>query len=187
MPEANILLDMDGVLANFVKATSAAHGREYLPESITQFNMAELWGLSAEEFWSPLSGALFWEDIEPYPWAEELLSELRAIAPVTICTAPSRDPHCAGGKLAWLKRELKIKPHEVVLCNKKYLLARPSNILIDDSDSKIKAFGSQGGRTILFPQPWNEHKMTFTPGLMKTLVSLASHLVYLAEREEAIA
>ena len=156
MNNLQILLDMDGVLVNFVKAASAAHGRPYEPEKITQFSMAELWGLSVPEFWKPLVGQQFWADMEPYPWASELLAALREIAPVTICTAPSIDYHCCGAKREWLHQHFGIKSSDVVLANKKWLLAAPNHLLIDDSDRKVKQFKNAGGRAIIFPQPWNE-------------------------------
>lgn len=151
----HFLLDMDGVLANFCKAAHAAHDRDYKPESITEFNMAKIWGISPKEFWEPLNGQAFWEGLEPYPWANELYTGLKSIAPVTICTAPSGDPHCVPGKLAWLDKHLNVGIPDVIFANKKHLLAKPGNVLIDDSPAKVRAYIAEGGTALIFPQHWN--------------------------------
>jgi 5'(3')-deoxyribonucleotidase len=158
MNTVQILLDMDGVLSNFVKGACEAHGKPYEPEKLTQFDMAAHWGITVQKFWEPLQDKSFWEGLEPYPWAEDLLSKLRAIAPVTICTAPSQSHDCGAGKLSWLERELSISSRDVVLCNKKWLLARPRHILIDDSPRKADDFARHGGIAVLFPQPWNDKR-----------------------------
>lgn len=155
----NILLDMDGVLANFVYAACAAHGRPYQPETLGQYNIAKQWGITAEEFWAPLSGEAFWGNLDPYPWANDLHKALMAIAPVTVCSAPSLDPFCTTGKLLWLKKHLGVGVPNVIFANKKDLLAMPSNILVDDSDRKVDAFTFAGGRAVIFPQPWNSRHL----------------------------
>jgi 5'(3')-deoxyribonucleotidase len=147
---------MDGVLANFLKAACAMHNRPYEPKEITQFDVAEVWGISASEFWSPLSGQEFWENLEPYEWAKDLYEGLKEVAPVTILTAPSRDPGCIPGKIAWLERHLGIKSYDVIPTGQKHLLARNRLCyLIDDSPEKCKKFEAYGGTPLVFYQPWN--------------------------------
>jgi len=153
-----ILLDMDGVLANFFKQACKYHDRPYSPKEITRYNISELWGLSDDEFWEPMQGYDFWANIEMYVYAPRFLRELRKIAPVTICTAPSRDKYCISGKLHWLEKYLGIHTCDVVFANKKWLLANDENILIDDSQAKVDKFSSHGGCGIIFPQPWNNGK-----------------------------
>ena len=155
--DPHIFLDMDGVLANFLKAACAMHNRPYEPKEITQFDVADIWGISRNEFWKPLGGQEFWENLEPHEWAGDLYKGLKDIAPVTILTAPSRDPGCIPGKIAWLERHLRIKSYDVIPTGKKFLLARHKNcILVDDSEVKTQMFTEYGGTSALFPQPWNE-------------------------------
>lgn len=151
----NILLDMDGVIANFFKQACLYHGRSYMPEEITNYNISEIWGLTNDEFWAPLTGYDFWAGIEPYDYAHEMFEKLKAIAPVTICTAPSYDHNCIAGKLNWLDKHLGVKLNDVVFASKKYLLADEGTILIDDHSEKVRMFSGCGGVGILFPQPWN--------------------------------
>lgn len=164
-----ILLDMDGVLADFMRQACKYHDRQYIPEQITNYNFYEMWGLTDDEFWKPMQGYDFWAKIEMYDYAPKFLKELREIAPVTICTAPIRDKYCISGKLHWLESNLQIPTCDVVFANKKWLLANDRNILIDDSQAKIDKFHEHGGTGIIFPQPWNKGK-----GDWKTVLSLVS-------------
>lgn len=164
-----ILLDMDGVLADFIQQACKSHDRPYIPEQINNYNISEIWGLTDDEFWAPMHGYKFWPEIEMYDYAPKFLKELRKIAPVTICTAPSRDKYCISGKLHWLESKLGIPTCDVVFANKKWLLANDRNILIDDSDAKIEKFQQHGGTGIIFPQPWNQGI-----GSWKTVLSIVS-------------
>jgi 5'(3')-deoxyribonucleotidase len=156
--EPHIFLDMDGVLANFLKAACFRHNRPYAPKEIVKFDIASHWGISADDFWAPLCGQEFWENLEPYEWADDLYKGLKEIAPVTILTAPSRDPGCIPGKFAWLDRHLGVKSYDVIPTGKKHLLARHKRcILIDDSEAKTSKFREYGGSAIAFPQHWNEY------------------------------
>jgi hypothetical protein len=155
--QPHIFLGMDGVLSNFYKSACRIHGQPYEPNNQTQFDLAGSWGISVAEFWEPLKVPYFWDSLEPYPWAEELYKELKEIAPVTILTAPSRDPGCIPGKLSWLKRELGIEQWQVIPTGQKHLLARHSGcILIDGSPTKCEKFSDFGGTALYFPQPWDQ-------------------------------
>jgi 5'(3')-deoxyribonucleotidase len=155
MSEHQILLDMDGVIADFFKQACLYHDRHYEPKSITQYNISELWGLSNNQFWKPINTLDFWEGIEPYHYLNDLFSGLTSLAPVTICTAPSFSHECIQGKVSWLKKHLGLGITDVVFANRKYLLASPRNWLIDDSQDKVDKFIAHGGNGIIFPQPWN--------------------------------
>jgi 5'(3')-deoxyribonucleotidase len=155
MPDHQFLLDMDGVIGNFFKQVCLYHNRHYDPELITQYNISELWGISNNQFWKPLNTLDFWEGIEPYPYMHDFVSGLQALAPVTICTAPSFSHECIQGKVSWLKKHLGLGLTDIVFANRKYLLASPKNWLIDDSQDKVDKFIAHGGNGIIFPQPWN--------------------------------
>ena len=73
---------------------------------------------------------------------------------MAFCTAPSRNPLCIVGKSMWLDRYFpKVKR---IFTSEKYFCADPQTILIDDTDAKIEKFRKHGGRTVTFPQPWNQ-------------------------------
>jgi 5'(3')-deoxyribonucleotidase len=148
-----ILLDQDGVVCNLVKQMCRYHNKPYEPEKFTFFEFS--FGMTKEEFWEPMQGLDFWVTAEPYPWAKELYTQLSQIAPVTICTAPSRDVWCPTGKMIWLRDVLGITTPNIVIANKKHMLAKFNRILIDDGEHKTLPFEEHGGTSILFPQPWN--------------------------------
>lgn len=151
-----IFLDLDGVLANLVSAAIKAHGRNDEHSSITQWSMAKLWGISDKEFWKPLQGSAFWENIEPYSHAVEFYDELCDLGRLYICTSPNSDPECPGGKIRWIKKYLGTATRNVILTSHKHLLSGPNKILIDDKPENIDSFINHGGSGILFKQPWNQ-------------------------------
>ena len=152
----NILLDCDGVLADFVSASIRVHGQSLAHDEVTDWEYFREWGLSSNQFWKPLRGREFWyEQIKPYPWAPELLSKLSALGDVTILTAPSADPECPAAKIEWLGDRLGIGMDQILVGRRKYLCARPDSVLIDDSHRTVARFKEWGGHAIEFPQPWN--------------------------------
>lgn len=150
----HILLDCDGVLADFVGAAAEVHGKS---PDILAWDFWIEWGLEPEEFWAPLATRDFWLGIKPYHWANELLEGLREVGDVTICTAPMHlnTEVCVGAKLDWLESYFGIRPEDVLLTRKKWLCASKNTVLIDDSDDNVGQFWRAGGSAILFPQPWN--------------------------------
>lgn len=147
-----ILLDCDGVIADFVSAANRAHGRECVPQ---KYDWWAEWGISEQEFWRPLYGRKFWMGIEPFPYARKLILRLQEFGRVTIVTAPSDDPECAGAKADWLRFHFSIPQKSVIFGHRKYLLARPGSVLIDDSVRNVTEFAEHGGEAVLFPQSYN--------------------------------
>lgn len=155
----HIFLDLDGVLTNFVGASLQLHSRSELLESWP----AGVWdthvvcGMSNGDFWKviELRGSAFWSDMEPYPWAFDLVEQLRQIAPVTIASSPSLDPGSLDGKIRWLQKHFGRNFRDFMIGPRKHLLAHPDTVLIDDSDRNIADFRKAGGRGVLFPQMWN--------------------------------
>ena len=159
----HIFLDMGGVIVDFVSCALQVHSAESAidrwPPGV--WNIHEVLGISKDEFWAKMdaASATLWRDLDPYPWFEELVSMLREFASVTILSSPSRNPESASGKLHWLYRHLgKGRPfREFLLSQRKYLLAAPGRVLIDDSDAHTREFREHGGQAIVFPQQWNSN------------------------------
>ena len=164
--ERVILLDMDGVLTNFVKAVAgyASQNRD----SDHFHNPPPDWGVEKHFGWETQSdmwdtlhaqGAAFWSNLEPLPWARMLFNTLHDTTScrVVICTSPSVDPSAAGGKVQWLQdffcnrffRDFMITP-------RKAAAAGPLTFLIDDSMRHVQQFRARGGGACLWPMPWNE-------------------------------
>lgn len=162
VPIRTVLVDMDGVITNFIDAALRAHGKR--PERILErwprgvFGAHKVLGIDIAAFWVPINqqGEAFWRVLEPFPWTAALIDWVEAVpSQWAICTSPSRDPACPRGKMEWLYRHIRPAFREVALTPRKHLLARPDVLLIDDTERMCDRFEAAGGHAVLFPQYWN--------------------------------
>ena len=155
----NILLDMDGVLADFNAGAIEATGIPITTDQITTWDWFEPY-MTADEFYKCINSRMyFWDDLPVYPWAHELLEVCRSFGSVYFASSPGMGDEAATGKLNWLRRHgfLQYRDMNYMLGHDKWLMANPGNVLIDDSVEQVSKFHGAGGQTILFPQPWNWH------------------------------
>lgn len=167
--QTRILLDMDGVLVDFLSDTIRLLNKAYnknvtleqYASEFGQWGTYDYYGISVAEFWKPINeDPTFWLDLKPMPWFKKLYLALSVLGEVTIVTAPSNDPECAKQKLIWLDKHLGINPSSVFLGHRKYLMAG-NGILIDDYHKNVDAFKAAGGDAILIPSTWNTNNLTF--------------------------
>jgi hypothetical protein len=114
--------------------------------------------MTEDEFWLPIHNGTekFWEDLEPYPWTQDLLKIVRKADPdFFICTKPSTCPASLAGKMSWLQRHVSPVIKNYIMAPQKWPLAQPGRLLIDDSDENCQGFAEHGGSVLLFPRPWN--------------------------------
>lgn len=154
-----IFLDLDGVLANFVKSAMKELNITdyYIPRGVRPI---EKWGgvnVSTEQFWKAidLGGEQFWENLDKYTWSDDLFRFCQLNGTTFFLTAPSRNPKCSSGKMKWIKRNYPHMVGKTIMTKHKYLLAAPDRVLIDDTEDQIDSFVQWGGNGILFPQLWN--------------------------------
>ena len=158
-----LLLDMDGVLVDFVGAALRLHGRDEVldnwPDGV--WDMSEVLGISGREFWHPINqaGAEFWASLEPYTWCDELVALADETGGWCILTSPSSDPSCAAGKITWLQRRFGGGFRGFLIGPPKWVCARPDQVLVDDNDTNVDHFRARGGQAILFPRPWNRNHL----------------------------
>lgn len=157
-----VLIDMDGVLADFARHALARFDRLDLLDTWPsgQYEIHEIVGIPQDEFWGTLDqeGPEFWAGLPELPWAAELCDLVREkVGNFHISTSPSRAPASSMGKVHWLQRFFDPRFRRYMLGSHKYLLAKPGVVLIDDSDEKCKKFIEAGGDAVLFPQPWNSN------------------------------
>lgn len=167
-----VLLDMDGVIADFFTAVCELYGQD-----LKEYKAKMPWEYAVHKWISEIanpekpytltykhtaksidSESGFWYKIPKYPWTNQLASMLFSIDfDIYICSSPSIHKRACDEKLMWLNFHTPhfTINHSFVFTNHKYLLAKPHHILIDDSDEVVDKFRAHGGRTILFPQPWN--------------------------------
>lgn len=164
-----VLLDMDGVLVDFMTAALKRFGHDAAevysrPEAKGVWEIADLIGVTRNAFYSSFNDREFWEHLPWMPEGKGLYeSVLNGVsgtdAEVFLCTSPMRSPGCFAGKAAWVERELGSEVlSRLVICGAKHKLANPDTLLIDDSERNVAAFKAYGGRTITVPRPWNAYR-----------------------------
>ena len=165
----NVLLDQDGVIADFTGAALKALNKIYnkkvtIKQYATEFGkwgINDYYGITMDKMWEAVDETPnFWLDIEPIPWYQKLYDALAEIGQVTIITQPGLDPECAKQKLQWLDLYFGIKSDAVFMGGRKYLMAG-NGILIDDYVKNVEAFRSAGGTAVLVPSTWNDPDCSF--------------------------
>lgn len=113
--------------------------------------------ISEADSWARIhaEGPAFWAEIEPYPWAVDLVSLCQALAATTLLTSASEHPSSYAGKAQWIDAHFPGVDHWVGRgCKGRH--GRPGALLIDDSPKNCETFRERGGKAILFPGLGNE-------------------------------
>lgn len=151
-----VLLDMDGVIVNFIDGIIDSLGLDISHCDWTTWDHHEKLGISKSAFWRATNEKDWWLNLEPYPWATELVCCLRRDYEVIYCTSPSLDSSCPSQKIDWLrKHDFMGNVNSYQIGPMKCLNVRSGAILIDDYDVNIGNYRMAGGKAITFPQPWN--------------------------------
>lgn len=169
-----IILDLDGVLADF---NSAANAVNNLPqEPATCWDWYKQHGMSTDEFWNNIHarGDSFYRDsVRPYSWWKEVVDLVTAADDFVIMTSPSNTPCGYAGKKIWVDEWLNIRPTQLIVGARKDLLAGSDRLLIDDNLDNISMFRRAGGHGFVFPQPWNyDHEV---PNRIERLKNYLEH------------
>jgi 5'(3')-deoxyribonucleotidase len=139
-----ILLDCDGVLADFIGEaleTIVAHGGpRHTPEDVTEFDFVKSLGLdldlarrvkrtiSTEPGW--------WYGLDPFPEARAGVDALRKIADVYVVTSPwNSHPTWLHEREEWLKKHFEIPHSHVVACSAKHIVH--GDMIVDDKTSAL--------------------------------------------------
>jgi 5'(3')-deoxyribonucleotidase len=169
MRKTQILLDMDGVLVDFLSGALKSLNRDFnktvtieqYAKEFAQWGIYDYYGITIKEFWQSIENTPnFWINLDPMPWCGQLYSMLSEIGDVTIVTSPSEDTDCVRQKLVWLRHHLGVKPDSVFLGSRKYLMAG-NGILIDDYFKNCDSFRNAGGQAVLVPSNWNTNNLTW--------------------------
>jgi 5'(3')-deoxyribonucleotidase len=167
MKPKRVLIDMDGVLADFMKGLLKAHKIDKTVEEVYANHLGiwlaeELLGMTSVEFWKPIDYR-FWENLPVMTGAQdiiELAEKLVGRVNVFLWTSPCANEGCFDGKRAWIKKHLhrQYQLKNLIAGSAKFLGASPTTVLIDDADHNIDAFHAAGGIPCLVPRLWNrEH------------------------------
>jgi 5'(3')-deoxyribonucleotidase len=157
-----ILLDMDGVLTDFVTAMCSHHKRSdpYLdPANYGQFDMYGPWDMDEEAFWS-VAELDFWKQLPVMPGAHELVAFLEQMfgqENICILSSPSKNLDCVHGKIWWLRKHFNAYRRSFLIGPKKEFCAGPDRVLVDDYDRNYDKFVAAGGCAVLVPRLWNRN------------------------------
>jgi 5'(3')-deoxyribonucleotidase len=158
MDTQNILLDMDGVVADFLNPAAAAVGLNLDLVPRGKWDVFAEAGYDLGEVWGKIDNYEFWRSLPIVPKAQTFVALLQEhFMSVTFLTSCSMSADCSKAKMEWLRQYFGPKV-KAILCNgyaSKALCAKPANVLIDDCDRNVDAFRAAGGQAILVPRPWN--------------------------------
>lgn len=158
-----ILLDMDGVLADFTRFL-AYHFRRidlltHWPKGCTKIEDAL--GMTKQQMWDNIPKNTF-AALLPTDEFHDILELVAAVDPFYhICTSPGPWAWSATDKINWLRKYIDPKFQRYIVVKDKTCCAKRGAILIDDKSSNIDLFIAEGGQGILVPRPWNrDHQLS---------------------------
>ncbi len=158
------LIDMDGVVANFVKGCCALYGKEQedWPKGAYNFPF-EMFGEASEgAVWERIAnlGSDFWRDLDLLPDAEEIVAYCEEFFGATNCafltSPPKSSPLAATGKIQWVKKHFPDYNRRILVGACKEFCAHQNSVLIDDYSVNIVKFIDHGGKGVMLPRSWNE-------------------------------
>lgn len=170
-----IFIDVDGVLADFVSRIltnyNARHGTTYTHAEVTDWAFQDI--LKPGQRWWEYIDPDFWLSLDPYPWAQEMVSLVRKSGhPHAFLTAlpgnTGESPGLPGalgaaveGRTVWLDRvfanpeDPEPPHHRMIVAARKNLVVVPGDILIEDAPKYILPAREIGVTVLALAQPWN--------------------------------
>lgn len=135
-PDIDVLIDLDGVLADFA-LHAQNHGKMDDQDKVKWNELDHDW----------------WASMPAFDGAKKFYDDLATMTNTSFLTTPSMGVECFSGKAAWLKSFVPERSwsilKDLIICSKKHLLATPSRILIDDREKNVAEWQAAGGIGIL--------------------------------------
>jgi len=162
-----VLLDLDGVLANFVHGACRLHkvvDPYDRPENLGKYDIQEILNIPEEDFWKDM-GEEFWSYLRPMRHMYDILTMLEGYygrQNICLLTSPVRTLGCTRGKMRWIEEWLPSYKRQFLIGPMKEVCAHRNSILFDDYHRNIEKFEAAGGNAFLVPAPWN-HKHSEHP------------------------
>lgn len=164
-PEVRLVLDMDGVVADFVTALCTTHNRPSPYDNgydrWDMENSPEFGHMSRNEMFKPCKDADWWEAVPKLPDADLIVETCLDLLPaenIVVGTATTWPVGpCTDGKIAWWKKHYPETGmhNRVIATPHKHFLAAPFTVLVDDKESNIRHFEEHSGNVLMIPRPWN--------------------------------
>lgn len=165
-----VLLDVDGVLCNFVEricqfyginANDAMQNWEPLEEyELHKTNHFVEKFITEDQIKKDLISlpAGWWKNLCTYPYFSDLLILIDDhFKNWLLSTSPIMSADYFSGRFDWLNKIYggELEANKIMIGSEKYLMANKNTVLIDDSLKNVKKFIAAGGQAILYPRPWN--------------------------------
>lgn len=163
-----IYLDIDDTLTDFTHSAFKLFGGVgesvwdwFHPrhgfDIVSAVNAALGLAYTKQNFWNKIPYSLWAEQKLVTPWLLRESATLVGAKNVYLATSPTLCPLSAGGKLewinntapGWIRRQYFITP-------RKYQLAGPGRLLVDDCLENVNQWRAHGGLAILISKPWNK-------------------------------
>lgn len=169
-----ILVDVDGVIANFThRAITALAGSDKLEEIYANWpedlwDIAAVLGIDRSTFWKTVDTAEFWSTIPPFDGAYGFMRSLHKLASdngvddIMFATSSGGSFIFPACRTAWLRafcKAAKIPSLPVVIFQNvvhKAIGANHSSMIIEDNDLAISTFREKGGHAVLVPRLGNK-------------------------------
>lgn len=174
------LLDLDGVIVDFVSGACNLHKRENPynnKENWGKYYLEELFQIQLDDFWKGMEYD-FWLSLDFMHDAKEILEVIETYIPrknICLLSSPSKNRTAIAGKIAWIEHHLPAYRRRFLIGPQKEFCANPRHILIDDFDKNVTKFAEAGGQSLLIPRPWNSRYLEVgqsVPNLIKNHLEL---------------
>lgn len=162
-----LFLDVDGVVANFVRATlgilSGYAGRQVLEQEIVMWDVSQILEdhESRERSKKDFEKAGFAATFELYDGAQEAVAEFKKVTDLYFVTAPMMtNPTWMQDRAQWLVRHFDVPANRICFITDKFVLQ--GDIMIDDSPKNIEGFlkTNPEGCGLLWERPYNKDDST---------------------------
>lgn len=154
-----VLLDMDGVLVNWVKAAGQLYGVDLYADRANRgkWQCNEFVGLNYDEFSRPMD-LKFWTNLEWMPDGRTILAILEdQFGKENICllSDPRGCVNAMEGKLRWIKQHMPGYEKRYLFGPAKFFAGAENRILVDDYDKNIDEFTQRRLPSLQVPRLWN--------------------------------
>ena len=162
MRKPRLLLDVDGILADFVSATvkimNSMTGMSLIPDDIINWEVTSILEdhQTRELCKAEFNKAGFCSTLEVYDGAQEAVKILQDKTELFFVTSPMlSNPTWMPDRVEWLERHFGIDHKHVVFANKKYIIS--GDFMVDDSPKNINdwLFYNPDSCGLLWDRPYN--------------------------------
>lgn len=151
-----VLIDLDGVIRDFIQGLKTVYSREYPDHEIEKIVSRDL------EHYFPIGKKIndfifydYFEDISlespPYPGTVETLRKWEAVFDIVIVT--SQYPQWRYSTFVWIGQH-RLPTNEIHISFEKQKIAGVA--LLDDFIENLEAFAATGRLAVCLDQPWNQ-------------------------------